>query len=344
MNIIIPVSYNDADLLPKSAQVFLHLGQCKGHKLIVAPTENAEQEAHEFKDQVSALFDQAVVRPVKLNIKGWPIAPNRHFRAVCGMVKTDYPDQPFWFFEPDCTPIRKGWLQRAVDTYQNGRKPFCGAIVPTRVTYENGRHGTEGEHMVGTGIYPPDMYDRSAFMQTLDLKHGFSPLPLEPFDVRIRMEVVPHAFNLPELQHNWRTINYKVENGHVVCDDHPDNPDHLSFAKPVADTTYIVHGCRDSSLADLVLKDTFEGPIVVEKKAAPAVHQPAIQTSGFIDFKIKGYIEKNPGKTVKTLASDLELEEDVVRQHIKQGEYAKIGPGGRVNFVSPSLDVPQGTT
>lgn len=332
MNLIIPVSHNDADLLAKLAKVFVHLGQCKGHKLYVVPSENAEQEAHAFKDKVASLFDHAAVRPVRLGITGWPIAPNRHFRAVCKLAIEEYNDAPFWFFEPDCTPVRKGWLQRCEHTYLNGRKPFCGAIVPTRViNAQTGKPGYDGKHMVGCGIYPPDMYNRSTFMQTIDLRQGWSPLPLEPFDVRIRMEVVPYAYNLPELQHNWRTVNYRMEDGRVVCDSHPDNAEYHDYANPVEETTYVVHGCRDSSLADLVLKGAFEGKTVDASTPAPEPKEET-PTSGFTDFRIKSYVRDNQGKTVKTIASDLELEEEVVRNHIKSGEYAKIGPGGRVNL------------
>lgn len=339
MNLVIPVSENDAHLLGPLAEAFLHLGQCKGHTLIVCPSEGAEQPGHDFKDSVSKLFDRAVVRPVKVEVSGWPIGPNRQFRVIGQLMAAEYADAPWWFFEPDCTPVAKGWLQAAQRQYEEGRKSYCGALVPTILTNSEGQRRREGKHMVGCGIYPPDAFTRSALMLTLDRRMSFSPLPMEPFDLRMRMEIEPNASNLTILQHNWRTVNYRREDGKIVCDPDPDTANGHDFAKPVAEGTMVVHGCRDSSLARLVVgepvTETEEPEPEEPAEEAPAI--PAIKPGDFIDHKIREHILNSPKKIrLKELASNIELEEDVVRARFDQPNYfAKVVQGGFVTIDTP---------
>lgn len=366
MNLVIPTSRNDVALLGPLAEVFNHLGSCKGHTLIVCPADGAEQEANDFKQSVGHLFDRAVVRPTPINISGWPIAPNRHFREVCALMMSEYNNAPFWFFEPDCTPLRPGWLSAIDEAYKLGRQPFAGAIVPTRVTDGKGNHSTDGEHMVGCGIYPPDFYKRSQLMLALDRKMPFSPLPLEPFDVRVRFEVVPYALKLTTLQHNWRTLNYREKGGVIDCDHDTRNPAHTSHAKPVDPDALVVHGCRDSSLAKLVLDGTVErvfseAPTKVVAVPAPApapapvaapVPEPEapetppatpVESNPVSDFeahKIRKFVMAHPKTKYATIAKELGLDKDRVRDFVRSDRSGlRAGRGGMIEFV-PAEDQP----
>ena len=256
MLLTIPCSLADVHLLPNLAKVIRQLGPYGAHKLLVVPTKAIEQKAREFTDEIASLFIEAKVEPVDLKITGWPIASNRHFKEVARIVCEWKLPEAWWFFEPDNTPMVEAWMDLAQAEYVKANKPFWGAIIPTRgwTQGQNGPVPQDGEpHMVGTGVYPPNLHLFSVKLRSCDVHMPFNRLPLCPFDTELRHEVVPNAFGTSLIQHNWQTKNYRVENEQIVCDDMDNIMPELSHKKPWDGRAIVLHGCKDGSLAEIVL-------------------------------------------------------------------------------------------
>ena len=318
MFLTIPCSLADVHLLPKLAKVIQKLGPYSSHKLLVVPTKAIEQQAREFAESIESLFVESRVQAVELGVTGWPLASNKHFKEVARIVCESKAADAFYFFEPDNTPLAKGWLDQVQAEYIKENKPFWGAVIPTRgwVQGPNGPIAQDGEpHMVGTGVYPPNLHLFSALLKTCDFHMPFNRLPLLPFDTEMRHETVPNAFGTSLIQHNWQTKNYRVEDGQIVCDDMDGITPELSHKKPWDGKAIILHGCKDGSLCDIVLSGkvprfspTFERsfpagtPTPTEQSNAPikAGHP------SFLATKIQKTL--NGGKlTAKMIAAKLEI-------------------------------------
>ena len=330
MILTVPCSLSDAHLLPNLAKVLLKLGPYHIHKLLVVPTKEIEQKGREFANEVGSMFLESKVVAVDLGVTGWPIASNKHFKEVARLVCESKENEAWYFWEPDNTPLVNGWLDLAQAEYIQRNKPFWGAVIPTRgfVQGPNGSIPQDGEpHMVGTGIYPPNLHLFSVKLRTCDFHMPFNRLPLESFDLALRDECVPNAFATTLIQHNWQTKNYRVENDQIVCDDVDGITPELSHKKPWDGRAIIIHGCKDGSLAELVLADklpkakkpspaapntTVVVPQLIAPVAAevPMVDAPAIETpkihQSFLATKI--HKELNGGKmTAKGVAANLKI-------------------------------------
>lgn len=215
-----------------------------------------------------------------------------------------------------------------------------GAIVPTRgfsYMQDGSLKPTMGEpHMVGTGIYHHEFGARSPNIGQIDRVMPWAG-PLEPFDIRLRHEIVPHAHNTILIQHNWNTGNYREEGGKIICDDLSGDPN-LSHAKPYDGHAVVVHGCKDGSLAKLVLADKLTAVKPVVAKVEPAkVEEPKSLTGqegqpptvGFLAFRIKGVIEASKDRlTAKKIAEQLGIKtEEIVAACGETGSGLKVaGP------------------
>lgn len=356
MNLVIPTSRFDTKLLPDLAKVIKKFGPYKGHNLIVVPTETAVQEANDFCASLASLFDSAVVEPVTLNVEGWPIAPNRMWREIAKLIQAKYADRPWFLMEPDVTPVAQGWLDTLATEYKHCGKLYMGCIVPTRHVRRlpdgTVERTTMGEHMVGgVAIYPPNALSLSTLAGTLDRQMIWARnTPLEPYDVRMRMEIVPHAAHSRSICHRWGTVNYR-RNGDVVdCQPAPNNPPGTDHAGIVPDGTMVVHGCKDGSLAKLVLDGWTCSTRAVKMDRAPeppptttsdsaetttvAVEPepaPKPEPVNFEGYQIRKAALANPGCTAKSLAETLGMDEEKVKDFIRSSSSGfKLGPRGKV--------------
>jgi hypothetical protein len=261
MNLVIPTSRFDKHLLPDLALVLKKFGPYRGHKLVVFAAETATQEANAFVESLRPDFDAVAVEHITLGVEGWPIAPNRMFRMMAETIITKHNDAPWMLMEPDCTPVRDGWLQDFDLAYKKAGKPYFGCIVHTRVVKQNPDAGDpppNEQHMVGgaAAIYPANAAARSTVMPSLDRQMPWSRLPLEPYDIRMRYEIIPHAAHNGLIAHRWGTVNYKATEEGFTCENAHDSPPNVNHAFLVPSTATLVHGCKDGSLARLILGET----------------------------------------------------------------------------------------
>jgi hypothetical protein len=325
MLLAIPVSASDAKNLPHTAEIFKKFGPYAGFQCAIFARLEIENEARVFAEQIKPLFSNLDIHIIDFHSNGATEAAAKHFRAVAQTVSEKYTAGPWYFYELDNTPIQIGWLSKLQREHHESGKAHMGAIVPTRgfsIMQDGSLKPSFGDpHMVGTGIYHHAMGALSPNIGQLDRSMPWAG-PLEPFDIRLRYEVVPHAHNTILIQHNWNTGNYRVENGQIVCDDLSGDVN-LSHAKPYDGHAVVVHGCKDGSLAKLVLADKITTKAPESNKVEPktAVEEPKSLTGqegqlpsvGFLAFRIKGVVEASKDRlTAKKIAEQLGVKIDEI--------------------------------
>lgn len=88
----------------------------------------------------------------KLPDPSWPHAPNLLHRTSAEWVQENRPDSPWFWFEPDCTPLVPNWVDVMEDEYRFNGTPFTGNIQ------EPGPKDTYWKHVSGCRISPGDFF------------------------------------------------------------------------------------------------------------------------------------------------------------------------------------------
>lgn len=321
MLLAIPVSAHDIKMLSKTAAVFKKFGPYAGFSCAIFARREIENESRKFLEEIEPLFSNVDIHVLDFYSSNATDAAAKHFRETAQIVAEKYTNGPWYWYELDNTPVQPGWLSKLQKEHHESGKAHMGAIVPTRgwTFLPNGtRKAAFGEpHMVGTGIYHHALGAMSPMIGQIDRVMPWSG-PLEPFDIQMRFEIVPHAHNTILIQHNWNTGNYRIEGGKIVCDDLTGDQE-LDHSKPYDGHAVVVHGCKDGTLADLVLADKINSvkpektkaePVQVATEEAKSLsgQDGKLPTASFTAFKIKNAIEASTEKmTAKKVATLLQI-------------------------------------
>jgi len=206
MLLVFPVSSVDAHLALQVAEWMRTLGPYGRHKaLLVWSSELPPEKRAPIVDHFKAMDWQEPPRALTVTIKDheqtWPTAANVIFRETAKMIAA-VPELrcPWYFFEPDCTPMHARWMDVLADLYnQDLSKPFLGCVQDTFNVVGNERIKV-GEHLVGTAIYPPVLEQ----FTRLHLRPSFA------FDHAISQDIMPHVRDTKLIQHNWSTGRYHL--------------------------------------------------------------------------------------------------------------------------------------
>lgn len=257
MRFVVPISQIDVHLLSKRVEVFKRLGGWKNHHLLFAPAPSCFGEALKAADDLKEVCPNVEVRQVlREPTGGWPEACNKHFYDTAVVLERMGNPLNWFFLELDCNPLRAGWQDAAETAYNAGGKPFCGHV---RATAEVTSPPMKGSHMVGAGMYPAN------FTQIAAAEYRAIPKN-EPFDISLRWRVLQSGVVHTDLiAHRHSSRGYTLEGSQLVAQ----GQDPVSI-----ETTAILHGCKDDSVADLVLSGALDGfgPVI---KSAPEEVKPA---------------------------------------------------------------------
>lgn len=266
MLIVTPISAADAELADSFASAVRHFGPNPEFDCLVVARPRDLQLAEHLQKQLDGLF-----RSVSIYIfaadgpDGWPKGPNFYWAQTALHISQDLKSAAPWFWmELDCTPLKEGWAMDLLTAYNIGQKPFLGAVEPT-MALKNGEVVTNGEHLVGAAIYPPDMASRSLLLR-------YTPTTDVPFDVYCQWEIAPHATASKLIQHAFRTKNYKRTPEGIKGEDHNDLPGGVRFDRVLDPAAVVHHGCDDGSLAALLIGA--KSSIVEEKSPEPEKVSP----------------------------------------------------------------------
>ena len=245
MTVVLPISHVDAELAKKLCGWLEEIdsGSYPHNTVVVFVTKLAEPVFADVESALRKVFGKVekVLQQTE-DERGWPFSSNTIFREIAYYIgqHPEFSKNPWYFFEADNTPVRKGWLREFEQEYKQSGKAFMGYLQPT--LYEDKNTGEFVEtwpHMVGTGVYPGDFCHRSHL-----IKFPYSTA----FDIHHMGEVVSDLHTVNEMiQHNWGTSNYRDSKGRIVCKAKK-APQY--FAKYVKPKSLVVHGCKDGTLID----------------------------------------------------------------------------------------------
>jgi len=260
MLLIVPVSEADEQMIDPISELIVKLGGCPNHDLLVVGSTDCEPLVNDLYSKLKGQFRNTSTHVFQCLAKGWPLGPNAYFRNTISYLYAGAGvEQPWYWFELDNTPTKRGWLDALQKEYNAAHAVFMGAKHATYYVDQNNRLIVKGAHMAGTGIYPKD------FTKHCDLwryEEGVA------FDVWIQWEVLRAGLTDTTLiQHNWKTCNYRREGGEIVCDNFDMPHVDLHTNKPLSPDAAVLHGCKDLSLARLLLSEL--GGNKVETKSSP---------------------------------------------------------------------------
>lgn len=259
MLLFIPVTRADCHLAAPLLNLMLELGGIGKHSMVIAIAHEGVSGADTEVILSKAAKLGPKVYPITMNPTveyGWPRSPNLIFQEAAIYVANQaaYGEKCWYFFELDNCPLKEGWLDTLQQEYDAGGKPCMGVINKTmRSKRANGGQYQDGEHLVGTGIYPPNIFLMASICRNLHVLH-------DPFDVALQLQVVPMTHGTTLIQHNWSTKNYHHVGGGntvAVCETNTSRHTSKDYATGVNlgnPSPVVVHGCKDTSLIQLVLK------------------------------------------------------------------------------------------
>lgn len=254
IRLVLPVSASDISLLEPWCNVFRALGGSPNHPVDIFATPTVYAKAVEAGKALRDFCSVVQVHQMSKDFKGgWPKACNEHYDGVIRMLTQMGNGLPWLWCELDTVPQERGWLDALAQEYVlSGNSGAMGVIMPTSKILKDGKgapylHLDEGDpYMVGVGIYPPN-YSKQCDGLHRQLHSG-------PFDVFLRHYTKRSWKSTTKITTLSGTINYREENGQLVCDDAPNKPAFTSRAGAVPHGTLLHHGCKDDSLFRLVLE------------------------------------------------------------------------------------------
>lgn len=164
----------------------------------------------------------------------WPIVQNHQFQETATFLYNKRNGKPWFWWEPDCTPLKEGWLDALEREYNEGGKPFMGHIV-SGDPFQNGK---TIEWMTGCGIYPWNVIElSSSIMSCINV----------PWDVAGGSQILGKTHRANHLiQHVWE------RNGAPFS-----FRDRRDADSVLSKTAVVFHRCKDGSLIDALNGEPF---------------------------------------------------------------------------------------
>jgi hypothetical protein len=280
MNIATPVSNHDKHLLPTFVKVLQHFGGLEEATICFFTTPSAKAEAHE-----AAAALNATVHTFEVDFAGgWPVASGAQFAATVFTIPNIGWNGPWLWMELDMLPVKRGWVQAIRNGYTLCGSPFMGNVVPTAWVEEGKLVVKEDDlMMMGCGVYPANMDRDQRFRPLLsDLVKPADRNPHTPFDFYLRHAMRQAGFaNTTLIADMWQTHEYKRTGKGITCKPVPLDKPRRERGGLVPPEAVLVHGCKDGTLAELLLRsheimDVLK-PVISAPK--PAFIDPAFQTT-----------------------------------------------------------------
>jgi hypothetical protein len=158
---------------------------------------------------------------------------------------------PFYFWEPDCVPMKEGWVDD-LDTEYHKKIGIMGHL------YEGGM-ATNGKNIykmiVGSAVYPHNFLDfcpSAQSLSTYNLAYKNAGTIPEPWDVRCRWDFMAIGYNTPLIRTYWKSVNYQWKDGKIVF--YAEDPEAQAVQgvtcpdRIISSQAVVIHGCKDGSL------------------------------------------------------------------------------------------------
>lgn len=289
MKIVLPLSDSDKHLLEPLLDLLCHFGKLANHSVTLAPAFSQREAAQAAADRLRQVCDNVDVLDLEFEGDGtWPNSPNKHWAMTMQAIHAKGNKEPVFWMELDCTPIDSNWADALDNEWRRGRKAHCGLVLPKPSVGPNKVLFYEADDLflMGCSIYNPRMLDnpmiRPMFQNLLTGAHS------EAWDFYLRGHLRKDGWHHTDLIcDRWNTENYRYEGLKLVCDPRKTDVVHQDYANADCSKAVLIHGCKDSSLARLILSgekpsavipETFQGITGGQPFQIP-LYNPAGQTS-----------------------------------------------------------------
>jgi hypothetical protein len=248
MLLVLPIGQSDFKLAEITANLIATLGGVRPHGIMLAVSASCPTDSRiKIEKKLSGVTDQFFSHELThKDERGWPHSANTVFSEVVRTVSENkgFGHKNWYFFEADNTPLVPGWATALDDEYKLAKMPYMGVKQVTHRGIGPLRREA-GFHMVGTGIYPADMYFSCRLAKHLHILR-------DPFDVALQWEVVKQMHPTTQILHNWSTHKYVKEGktSQITCQ--RVRNEGLPNSVPLENKFVVVHGCKDGSLAKLI--------------------------------------------------------------------------------------------
>jgi hypothetical protein len=248
MNIVFAYHNGDADLAMESAKAITAMGINMRHKATVC-TKNDTSGVSDIIHELKKSFQEVDHLTAQDGFDGWPLGPNQMFSDVAAAMYST--KAPFYFWEPDCVPMKEGWLDD-LDAEYHRKVGIMGHL------YEGGM-ATNGKNIykmiVGSAVYPPNFLDfcpSAQSLSTYNLAYKNAGMIPEPWDVRCRWNFMAIGRDTPLIRTYWKSVNYQWKDGKIVF--YAEDPEAQAVQgvtcpdRVISSQAVVIHGCKDGSL------------------------------------------------------------------------------------------------
>ncbi len=266
MKIVVPLSISDAHRLDNWIECVKKFGGLESHSILLLPTFSMAAKGYEAAGKLGDTCKDVRVHPLRMDSElGWPKASNWQWWSATEVMETL--SAPWFWMELDCLPVRAGWLTEIGSAYSSIGTPFMGCVVKT--PWKDDKTGREAESpegpddkmMCGCGVYPSNLHARFKQKQQDGILGDFVKGDMSaevPWDLHLRYVMRDMGMsNTSLIGDYWNTQNYRIENNNLVCDPkataNDDKPTSVHRSGIVNPEAVVVHGCKDESLAKLIL-------------------------------------------------------------------------------------------
>lgn len=257
MKIVVPVSsyeFKEALMILGFLKTFKRFGDYDNHELLVVSRPDDKRHAKAIFDELKDLFDKKTLHIFSENgTTGWPQGPNFYWQQTIQYFKdTDNKDPWFWM-EMDMTPLQPKWADLLEQEYKRSNFECLGTVQDsTTITTDHVRI-IIAKHLQGTAIYPPRIDKICSIWEYVDKLNT-------AFDVITQWEIMPHTGDTKLIQQGFRTVKYKLSFDPMELrgEDNGDLNGVVTYDDPINPLAVIHHGCKDATLADIVLSEEYD--------------------------------------------------------------------------------------
>jgi hypothetical protein len=232
----------------ESAKAITAFGINMRHKATLCCTKDTSG-ASDIIQELKKSFPEVDQLFVQDGFDGWPLGPNQMFADVAAAMYST--NTPFYFWEPDCVPMKEGWADD-LDAEYHKKVGILGHL------YEGGM-ASNGKNIykmiVGSAVYPPNFLDfcpSAQSLSTYNLAYRESGNVPEPWDVRCRWNFMEIGRDTPLIRTYWKSVNYQWKDGKIVF--YAEDPEAQAVQgvtcpdRVISSQAVVIHGCKDGSL------------------------------------------------------------------------------------------------
>lgn len=235
--LLVCISTHDGDFT-NAENLIKWIGELEGKlpfpALIVVDQTVAQERYVELFKQAREVFSHVRLITAQVSQSGWK--PNKMFLVAAQYVRDNY-SCPFLWLEPDCVPLKSGWLADINQAYHESPLRYMGAIIE-----QTGQKGLPPKHLTGCSVYPNDAVD--TFDKMSSVTGG-----REAWDIAGGEKIATAAQNTPLIQHFWGEPTKWPVFVETRAADAPDNHVTLDFLKPDA---VLFHRCKMGDLIPIL--------------------------------------------------------------------------------------------